>query len=167
MKSITNFCKISSSTIKGLLFFSFIFIALFSEAKKPTNFYPENKSNSAISIYIECTETLYEKTSSLLLDKVKSSLSDMGCTFTDKVENANYKLVITATGIKKGDAGASILNCRVDVSIVLTDLTSKSDIFKDTFFKESGSTSYERAGKEVMEDAASNIIKGISPYLQK
>jgi len=119
----------------------------------------------AIFVYVECTESNFSKPTTVVGNRVKSTLSAKGCSFTDDPTQADFLLQIEATTRHHGD-DRGFTTCYADVAIQLMDTRKGKNVFRDEFSQKGVTTSLESAGRKALEDAAPSIIQKISPWIE-
>jgi hypothetical protein len=109
-----------------------------------------------VYIYLESTEDMFGKSSSLIANKVKSILSKNGCSFTSDVSQADFILKLDASARKHGDPG-QIVFCYADVEVSLIKRQIQKTVYQEELKQKGGHTSYENAAREAFEEAGKTI----------
>ena len=119
----------------------------------------------AVNVYVESAESLFSRPTSLVANRLKSLLADMGCSFTDDTMQTDFRLKIEATTRYQGiEYGFTV--CYADVTIDLFDARRERSVFKDEFSQKGISTTQEAAGRKALEDAAATIADKIAKWIE-
>jgi hypothetical protein len=118
----------------------------------------------AVLVHVECTESNFTKPTTVVGNRVKSTLSVKGCSFTDDPAQADFRLQIEATTRQHNDE-YGLVTCYADVAIHLMDIRKGKSVFRDEFSQKGISTSQETAGRKALEDAVPVIIQKISTWI--
>jgi hypothetical protein len=108
-------------------------------------------------VYVNDSEELFGKPCDIVANKLKAELAQHGYQFTDDAARADFTLNIDATTRKIGNANDVIVFCYADVVVEWVDDYARKSIYKEEFSHKGGSTTFDRAGLEAMEEAASDI----------
>ena len=119
----------------------------------------------AVLVYMESAESNFSKPSTVVGNKLKSTLSAKGCSFTDNPAQADFRIQISATTRYHGDERGFTV-CYADVAINLFDAHKNKSVFQDEFSQKGISTSQETAGRKALEDAAPVIANKISQWIE-
>ena len=126
----------------------------------------------AILVYMECAETNLSKQSTVLANKLKSTLSIRGCGFTDDRSRADFRINISATTRQLGDtsgSGYGFSTCYADVKVNMIDTRKNISVFQDEFSQRgiaNNVNNNEIAGRNALESAASVIAEKISQWIE-
>jgi hypothetical protein len=109
-----------------------------------------------VYIYLESTEDMFGKSSSLISNKIKSILSKNGCSFTSDLSQADFILKLDASARKHGDPG-QIVFCYADVEVSLIKKQTQKTVYQEELKQKGGHTTYENAAREAFEEAGKTI----------
>ena len=119
----------------------------------------------AVLVYMESAESNFSKPTTVVANKLKSTLAVKGCSFTDNSAQADFRLKIeAATRLHGEEHGFNV--CFADVAINLFDVHKNKSVFLDEFSQKGISTSQESAGRKALEDAAPVIANKISQWIE-
>jgi hypothetical protein len=102
----------------------------------------------------------------LMVDKIKTKLTDAGCAFTQNAPTSDFQLYVTATE-RQFNSDRDFVYCYVDVKLELFDTSAGEIVYFDTFSQKGVSTSRDRAVRAAVDDAAEAISEKITPYILK
>lgn len=119
----------------------------------------------AVYVYMESAESNFSKPTTILANRLKSTLSGKGCSFTENPEQADYRINIEAT-TRHHNTEYGFATCFADVAIRLFDTRKAKTVFQDEFSQKGISTSQEAAGRKALEDAVPVIVDKISTWIQ-
>jgi hypothetical protein len=108
-------------------------------------------------VYVNNREELFGKPCDIVANNLKAELAQHGYRFTDDPSRADFTLNLHATTRKIGDGGDTIVFCFADVTIEWVDNYARESVYKEEFSHKGGSTTFERAGREALEEAAATI----------
>jgi hypothetical protein len=112
---------------------------------------------TTLTVYVAGHEDLFGKTCAVVADKLKTTLTQKGCTLTDNERTADYTLRIQAATRAIGNAADPIVFCYADVAVTLRHNPSQTTVYHDERSLKGGSTGRERAGREALNEAADEI----------
>jgi len=118
-----------------------------------------------VYIYIESTEDMFGKNSSLISNKIKSILSKNGCSFTTDMSQADFILKLNASARKYGDSG-QIVFCYADVEVSLIKRQTQKTVYQEVLKQKGGHTTYENAAHEVFEEAGKTIGEKLMEWVK-
>lgn len=121
--------------------------------------------SQAIMVYVESTEDLFGKQVNVIASKLKAQMASNGCSFTDDVSKADFKLTMTCE-TREGSANENLVFCYADVNLDFFDTHKQKSIYSDDISEKGGSTTKEKAARKAMEKAADKIMEGITPWLR-
>jgi hypothetical protein len=119
----------------------------------------------AVLVYVENSEDLFGQEVDIVANKLKAEMAVSGCSFTEDVAKADFKLNINAK-TREGSAFNDIVFCYVDVAVELYDMHKEKVIYSDELSEKGGSSSQEKAARKAMENAVAKIINKISNWIK-
>ena len=119
----------------------------------------------AIMIYVESSEDFFGKQVNVISGKLKAQMASSGCSFTDDVAQADYKLTLTSE-VRESSANENFVFCFADVNIDFFDLHKQKSVYSDDLSEKGGSTTKEKAARKAMENAAGKIMAAVTPWLK-
>jgi len=121
--------------------------------------------SQAVVIYVESSEELFGKRATIISDKLRAKLSDDGCSFTDDISKADFKLTISSK-TKESSIVENLVFCYADVSFYLYDTHKQRLVYSDDISEKGGSTTKEKAARKAGESAADIIVKKIVKWIK-
>ena len=125
-----------------------------------------NKLRNAIGIYITCDAKLFDADYPVFLKELQGELSQLGVSFVDSVEQADWKINLNANAreYNKVDfGGAANYFVYVDVQLAIDKLANGKRIYEDAISEKGGHThNYDQAAREAYKHLiprVSSIIK--------
>lgn len=125
-----------------------------------------NKLRNAIGIYITCDAKLFDADYPVFLKELQGELSQLGVSFLDSVEQADWKINLNANAreYNKVDfGGAANYFVYVDVQLAIDKLANGKRIYEDAISEKGGHThNYDQAAREAYKHLiprVSSIIK--------
>ena len=119
-----------------------------------------------LSVYVNDHEELFGKPCDIVANKLKAELTMHDYRFTDDPSRADFTMNIRAATRKIGDTGAAIVFCFADVVVELIDNHARESLYKEEFSHKAGSTTFDRAGREALEEAAAAITEKLSKIIE-
>ena len=119
----------------------------------------------AVIVYMESSESNLSKPSTLLANKLKSTLSEKGCSFTNDPAQADLRMKIEASTRYHSNYDEFVI-CVADITVNLFDVNKDKSVFQDEFTQKGVYRQQEEAGKKALEDAAPTIIEKISQWIE-
>ncbi|MDR0694885.1 MAG: hypothetical protein LBF81_06270 [Prevotellaceae bacterium] len=110
-------------------------------------------------VYVNDREELFGQPCAIVANKLKAALATQGYHFTEDPAHAEFTLNLHATTRKIGDAGSTIVFCFADVEVEWIDNYAQKSVYKEELSHKGGSTTFERAGREALEEAAAFIAE--------
>ena len=122
-----------------------------------------------VSLFVESSEDIFgQKTTSVVANKLKAALArQSSCTFTGDAAQSDFRLNLSASTRKIGEPTTAIVFCYADVTVELVDSYTGQSVYQDEISQKSGSTSYERAGRQACEEAAPKIAEKLRPWVKE
>jgi hypothetical protein len=117
-------------------------------------------------VYVNSREEIFGKSCGIVANKLTAELAMQGYRFTDNPARADFTLHLRATTRKIGDAGNTIVFCFADVEVELVDNYARESVYKEEFSHKGGSTTFERAGREALEEAAEAITEKLNKIIE-
>jgi hypothetical protein len=121
-------------------------------------------ARTELTIYINDHETISDVPCTMVADRLKAALAGNGYSFTDHAAQADWTLTLHAATRNIGN-DAPIVFCYADVTVELTDNAARRSVYSHNVSHKGGSTTYERAGREALKEAAEEITKSIGDAL--
>lgn len=123
------------------------------------------KVEQGISVYVECTENVFGKESSILQNKIENSLTENGCNIVKDKESADFILTIDAN-IREHDIPNDYVKfVYADVILDLTDTDKSISVCKNEFSIKGGGMTRDEASREALKAAAPAVWEKISSLL--
>ena len=119
----------------------------------------------AIIIIIDSNETALDKPVSIIANRLKAKMALDGCSFTDDVSKADFKLTLTAE-TTKSSATDNFVFCYANVSFDFFDIHKQRSVYSNSISEKGGSTTMEKSARKAMENAADRLFESIEPFLQ-
>ena len=119
-----------------------------------------------LRVYVNGREDLFGQPCAIVANKLKAALATHGYRFTEDPARAELTLHLRAATRKIGDAGGTIVFCFADVAIELIDNHVRESLYKEEFSHKAGSTTFERAGREALEEAAAAITQKLMKIIE-
>jgi hypothetical protein len=119
----------------------------------------------AVFVHVVCIERNFSNPTTVIGNRVKSTLSAKGCSFTDDPAQADFLLRLEATTRYHGD-DRGFITCYADIAINLIDTRKEKNVFNDEFSQKGVTISQESAGRKALEDAVPTIVQKISPWIE-
>ena len=119
----------------------------------------------ALLVYMESSESNFSVPTTVLANKLKSTLAEKGCSFTDTPAQADLHLKIAAT-TRYHSSYDEFSVCIADVTVNLFDVHKNKIVFQDEFTQKGIYKWQEEAGRKALEDAAPTIAEKISQWIE-
>lgn len=119
-----------------------------------------------VYVYVESSEEIFGAASSIIINKLKSTLAANGCSFVDEPAQADLKLTLTAKTRKTGNENSTVKFCYADVVVKLYSNSKQKVMFNDELAQKGSATSYEAAGRKAMESAVPKIADKLMPWIK-
>jgi hypothetical protein len=113
-------------------------------------------------VYVNDYEELFGRPCDIVANKLKTSLAGSDYHFTEDPERADFTLNLRATTRKTGNAADMVAFCYADVVVEWVDNHARQSLYKEELSRKGGSTSFEQAGREALEEAAAEIAEKLS-----
>ncbi|MCL2329071.1 MAG: hypothetical protein FWC39_11250 [Bacteroidetes bacterium] len=117
-----------------------------------------------VYVFVESSEDMFGKTSTLISNKVKSELSKKGCSFTNDITQADYVVKLKASARKHGTPG-DIVFCYADVEVALVKTQSGKTLYQEELSQKGGHTTYENAAREAFNAIGNTIAVNLTEKL--
>ena len=125
----------------------------------------------SIYIYLKCTESNFDQSVRVLGPELRRLLSNNQCSFTDNPEDADYKIVVTAT-TRKHDGNVafgdgSLKFSYADVEVEVFSNYKRKVVYSDGISQKNNGdgATYESAGRNALKLAAGEVWKNIRPWI--
>jgi hypothetical protein len=116
-------------------------------------------------VYVSDREELFGQSCSIVANKLQTDLANDGYRFTDDPARADFTVNLRATTRKIGDATEMIVFCYADVVIEWVDNHARQTVYKEELSYKGGSTTFEQAGREALEEAAEEIVEKLNKIM--
>lgn len=120
-----------------------------------------NKLRNAIGIYITCDAKLFDTEFPVFLKELQGDLSSLGVSFVDSVEQADWKISVTANTreYNKVDlGGATNYFAYADAQVTIDKLANGKRIYEDALSEKGGHThNYDKAAREAYKHLATRM----------
>jgi len=120
------------------------------------------KLAQAVYVYVESNEDLFGKKVDIVASKVKAEFAVSGCSFTDNIEESDFKFRINVT-TRQGNEEASGW---ADAEISLYDNHKQKEVYGDAFTEKVLAKPIEKAGRSAMEKIALKISEKLKNWIQ-
>jgi hypothetical protein len=118
-----------------------------------------------IYVFIESQENLFGKILTIAANQIKSELAKNGCSFTDNIEQADFKLRLNISTREIGQQG-NIVFVAADTQIELYDTHKQKIIYNDEIAQKGSSISKEKAGRIALNNVAPKVMEKLMPWLK-
>ncbi|MCL2328922.1 MAG: hypothetical protein FWC39_10490 [Bacteroidetes bacterium] len=118
-----------------------------------------------ISVYVTCEEDILGSPSTIISNRVKKELTDVGCDFVSINQEADFSLTITAISRKAGNYGNRQI-FYVDIIVKLIDNKTGKEVFADEFSEKDGSSNPEQAIRRIYERVGAEIKEKLIPHVK-
>lgn len=118
----------------------------------------------SIVIYLKSVEDNFGTSSKSLSSKLKSLLSK-DCSFTDKLEEADYLILIVAT-TRKGSSNEYLTYAFADINIEIRNTYTNLVIFNELLQTNDGGTNLQNAGDAVLRTGGEKSYNQIIKFLK-
>ena len=146
---------------------------LFISQTQETKRFLVNKANqlkNAIGIYIICNAHIFEH-DYLLKEEIEGKLVDLGCSFVDEKEQADWIITISASsreGNKMSTGNFTTYFSYVDLQQSIDKVVDGKRVYQNVFSEKGSDTrSYEFAAKEAYQELISQIVPAIKNVIQQ
>lgn len=130
-----------------------------------------NKLRNAIGIYITCDANLFDSEYPTFLKELQGELSQLGVSFVDSVEQADWKINIKATAREYNKVelgGAASYFAYADATLIIDKLANGKRVYEDAISEKGGHThNYEKAAREAYKYLVPRISAIIKEQLEK
>ncbi|MDR2449206.1 MAG: hypothetical protein LBD52_04525 [Prevotellaceae bacterium] len=117
-------------------------------------------------VYVNDREDIFGESCAIVANRLQAELTGNDYRITDNHSRADFTLNLHATTRKTGDAGSAIVFCYADVVVELVDNHARESLYKEAFSHKGGSTTFERAGREALEEAAEAIAEKLNKIIE-
>ncbi|MCL2416698.1 MAG: hypothetical protein FWD02_02020 [Bacteroidales bacterium] len=117
----------------------------------------------AVYVFVESSENLFGANVNIVSSRVKAELSQMGCSFTDDILRADWRLTITVTTRIHGETHGFLVSY-ADVQINLFDVRRNRSVFQDEFSQRGIAPTQEQSARRALSDVVPIIVERISPW---
>lgn len=123
------------------------------------------KVEQGVSVYVECTENVFGKESSILQNGIENSLTENGCSVVKDRASADFVLTVDADIREHGIPNDYVKFVYADVTLDLTDTGSSSSVCKNGFSIKGGGMTRDEASREALKAAVPEVWESISSLL--
>lgn len=125
----------------------------------------ESKLRHGVYVYLDCRTDNFGKPYSAMAGKIKGSLSDLGCTFKDKAEEADWIVSVDAE-VREGNGTPAYgtFFAYVDADVKVTLRAMNQVVYEDRLSQKGGDT---RGYKEAANEAYRRLTTTISDAVKK
>jgi hypothetical protein len=116
-------------------------------------------------VYVSSREALLGQPCSIVADKLKAALTGSGYRLVENPARADFTLTLNAATQKIGNANDKIVFCSANVVVEWMDVFARKSVYREEFSANGGSTSFERAGREALEEAAAEIAEKLNKFV--
>lgn len=117
-----------------------------------------NKLRNAIGIYITCDAKLFDVEYPVFLKELQGGLSQMGVSFVDSVEQADWKITITASTREYNKTENGTYFAYADAQLAIDKLANGKRVYEDAISEKGGHThNYDKAAREAYRYLSSRI----------
>lgn len=120
--------------------------------------------SQAIYIFVESKEDLFGEKVNIVSNKLKSELSQNGCSFVANKTEADYILKINVTTRLSNTTDAFVF-CYADTKVELYDNHKQKVVYGDEISQKGGSDTKDKAGRKAMNDVVSVVIGKIKTWI--
>jgi hypothetical protein len=121
--------------------------------------------SQGVYIYVEDTEDMFGKKSTLIANGIKAKLSKNGCSFTANKQEADYVLKLNASARKHGNPD-QIVFCYADVEVELIKTQNNKTLYQEELKQKGGHTTYENAAREAFNDVGKVIADKLLDWVK-
>ena len=126
-----------------------------------------NKLRNAIGVYITCDAKLFDAEYPTFLKELQGELSQLGVTFVDSVEQADWKINIKATTREYNKVelgGAANYFAYADATLTIDKIANGKRVYEDAISEKAGHTfNYEQAAR----DAYKHLVPRIGAIIKE
>ena len=125
----------------------------------------ESKLRHGVYVYLDCRTDNFGKPYSAMAGKIKGSLSDLGCTFKDKAEDADWIVTVNAE-VREGNSNPAhgYYFAYVDADVKVTLRGMNQVVYEDRLSQKGGDT---RGYQDAANEAYRRITTTISDAVKK
>lgn len=125
---------------------------------------------NAIGVYIDCDASIFGNAYSLV-DEIQGQLADIGCSFLEDKEQADWVVTIHASsreGNKMTTGSFSTYFCYVDLKLSIDKMANGKRVYQNAYNEKGGDTrNFEYAAKEAYQEIISEITPIIKEQITK
>lgn len=127
-----------------------------------------NKLRNAIGIYITCDAKLFDTEYPTFLKELQGELSQLGVSFVDSVEQADWKIAIKATTREYNKTGNGTYFAYADAQLTIDKIANSKRIYEDAISEKGGHThNYDKAAREAYKYLVPRISAIIKEQIDK
>lgn len=126
---------------------------------------------NAINVYIRCEAKVFDNEYRTLTEEIQGQLSDLGCSFLDNAEQADWTITITASsrqGNKMQKGNFTTYFSYVDMQLTIDKMANGKRVYQNAFKEKGGDTrNFEYAANEAYQEIISQITPIIKEQITK
>ncbi len=122
--------------------------------------------SKGVVIFAERMKDTNLEDSNFVIDKMKGNLSQQGCTFTDKPEDADFIISISAS-TRSGSVFDEVYHNFADVRINIINKRKDAVIYEDVLTTKGSAVSNIAASRKSLENSISKLTKNIITILKQ
>ena len=127
-----------------------------------------NKLRNAIGIYITCDAKLFDTEYPVFLKELQGELSQLGVSFVDSVEQADWKIAIKATAREYNKTESGTYFAYADATLTIDKLANGKRVYEDAISEKGGHThNYDKAAREAYKQLIPRISAIIKEQIEK
>ena len=130
-----------------------------------------NKLRNAIGIYITCDAKLFDSEYPTFLKELQGELSQLGISFVDSVNQADWSISIKATAREYNKVelgGAANYFAYADAQLTIDKIANGKRVYEDAISEKGGHThNYDKAAREAYKYLAPRISAIIKEQIEK
>lgn len=123
------------------------------------------------NIYITCDAKLFDSEYPTFLKELQGELSQLGVTFADSVEQADWKINVTATTREYNKVelgGVANYFAYADATLTIDKLATGKRVYEDAISEKGGHThNYEKAAREAYKHLIPRLSAAIKEQIEK
>lgn len=127
-----------------------------------------NKLRNAIGIYITCDAKLFDAEYPTFLKELQGELSQLGVSFVDSVEQADWKITITATTREYNKMESGTYFAYADAQLTIDKIVNGKRVYEDAISEKGGHThNYDKAAREAYKYLIPRVSAIIKEQIEK
>lgn len=127
-----------------------------------------NKLRNAIGLYITCDAKLFDKEYPVFLKELQGELSQLGVSFVDSIEQADWKIDIKANTREYNKTEGGSYFAYTDATLTIDKLANNKRVFEDAMSEKGGHThNYDKAAREAYKHLVPRLSAVIKEQIGK